>query len=64
MLTPEEQAALDKAAEFVLAFKGRGLSSDEAMTMTTNLLGLFMNSLAGAAAMRTARAQRTKHETP
>ena len=55
MLTPEEQAAIDKAAEFVLAFKGKGLTSDEATDMTAKLLGVFMNSAAGQAVMLMSR---------
>jgi hypothetical protein len=60
MLTAEEQTALDKAADFVLAFKGKGLTSDEAMTMTVKLLDVFMRSPAGQQALL----QRTTRATP
>ena len=63
MLTPEEQAALDKAAEFVLALKGKGLTSDEAMTMTVKLLEIFIHSAQGMAAMQHAMTRRLTRET-
>ena len=62
MLTPEEQTAIDKASEFVLAFKGRGMTSSEARRMTLGLLRLFMHSAAGTAVMMTAMSQRAKRE--
>jgi hypothetical protein len=60
MLSPEEQTAIDKAAEFVLAFKGKGLTSDEATDMTAKLLGVFMSSAAGTTIMMNAIRKRER----